>query len=213
MRILSCYLYHLLKRTLNVTFILFLSLFIHFCLFTFETSGQGAMPVTFVLFAMENMGMDSATLGALLAANVLMMVGISRPATVLSDSVKSRKSIMVPTLAASAVLTGLQPFAPSALPFALLVAASSAGSAISLPSFSPVLLDHTTEAERSRALAMRQTTQDVGTLLGASTMGVVATHVGIPEALFTVAVLQGAAAAFFAVRTPALPVDLHQKEK
>ena len=44
--------------------------------------------------------------------------------------------------------------------------------------------------------------QDVGGLLGASSMGVVAMHHGIPAAMETVAVLQGLAVLWFAARVP-----------
>ena len=46
----------------------------------------------------------------------------------------------------------------------------------------------------------------VGTLVGASSMGAMAVACGIPSAMVTVATLQGAAALFFALRVPRTPV-------
>ena len=66
---------------------------------------------------------------------------------------------MVPALMAAAALTALQPLASSPLEFSALVAASSAASAVSLPSISPLFLDTVSEAERPCALAMRQSLQ------------------------------------------------------
>ena len=168
---------------------------------------QGAMPVTIILYGIEVLGMSSSEIGGLLTATVLLMVGVSRPATRLSDSVANRKSIMVPALAATALLNGLQPLATGIWEFAALVGGASLGNAVSMPSISPLVLDATTDSERATALAMRQTAQDIGTLLGASTMGVVATQVDIATAIQTSAVLQGAAAAFFAFRVPSTSDD------
>ena len=47
----------------------------------------------------------------MLTANVALMVLLTAPATRLSDAARSRKSIMVPALAAAAVCTGLQSLA------------------------------------------------------------------------------------------------------
>ena len=54
-------------------------------------------------------------------------------------------------------------------------------------------------------LAMRQMAQDVGTLVGASSMGAMALAHGIPSAMVAVATMQGAAALFFALRVPRTP--------
>jgi len=75
-----------------------------------------------------------------------------------------------------------------------------------MPSISPLYLDHVDAEERATALAMRQMAQDVGTLVGASSMGAMAVAYGIPSAMVTVATLQGGAALFFALRVPSTPV-------
>jgi len=167
---------------------------------------QGAMPVTFVLYATEALHMSSGAVGGMLTLNVLMMVLISAPATKLSDRLVSRKSIMVPALLANAISTGLQPLAATPLAFAAIVGSGALTSAVSMPSISPLYLDHVDAEERATALAMRQMAQDVGTLVGASTMGAMAVAHGIPAAMVTVATLQGGAAVYFALRVPSTRV-------
>jgi predicted MFS family arabinose efflux permease len=167
---------------------------------------QGAMPVTFVLYATEALQMSSGAVGGVLTLNVLMMVLISAPATKLSDRLVSRKSIMVPALLLNAVSTMAQPLAATPLAFAAIVGSGALTSAVSMPSISPLYLDHVDAEERATALAMRQMAQDVGTLVGASSMGAMAVAYGIPSAMVTVATLQGAAALFFALRVPSTPV-------
>lgn len=171
---------------------------------------QGATPVTLVLYATEGLGMSSAAVGGMLTANVLLMVLVSAPATKVSDRLASRKTIMVPALLATAGFTGLQPLAADPYVFSALVGVGAVANAVSMPSISPLYLDSVSNAERPKALAMRQMSQDVGTLVGASAMGAVAAGFpliglppqGIPTAMVTVAGLQGAAAAFFAARVP-----------
>ena len=167
---------------------------------------QGAMPVTFVLYATEALQMSSGAVGGMLTLNVLMMVLISAPATQLSDRLVSRKSIMVPALLLNAASTMVQPLAATPLAFAAIVGSGALTSAVSMPSISPLYLDHVDAEERATALAMRQMAQDVGTLVGASSMGAMAVAYGIPSAMVTVATLQGAAALFFALRVPRTPV-------
>mmetsp|Transcript_16128 Transcript_16128/g.52142 ORF Transcript_16128/g.52142 Transcript_16128/m.52142 type:complete len:221 (+) Transcript_16128:123-785(+) len=167
----------------------------------------GAFPVTLVLFATENVGMDSASVGGMLTANVALMVLLTAPATRLSDAARSRKSIMVPALAAAAVCTGLQSLAATPWSYAALVGLGGSASAFSMPSISPIILDSVAEEERARALAGRQMVQDSGALLGASGMGLVASVLGIPAAMQTVAALQLASVAIFALRVPSRPAE------
>lgn len=174
---------------------------------------QGATPVTLVLYATESLGMSSAAVGGMLTVNVLLMVLVSAPATKVSDAAASRKAVMGPALLATAAFTGLQPLASEPYLFSALVGAGAVASAVSMPSISPLYLDSVSSSERPKALAMRQMSQDVGTLVGASAMGAVASGapalgldgLGIPAAMVTVAALQGAAASFFLARVPARP--------
>ena len=166
---------------------------------------QGAFPMTLVLFAVEHMHMTSSAVGGMLTANVLVMVLTTAPATKLSDRMSSRKALMVPAMAAAAVFTGLQPYAADAYQFAALVGVTGFVQAISMPSISPLILDNTSLSERATALAGRQMMQDLGTLLGASSMGLVAAQYGIPAAMQTVALLQCTAVAWFILRVPGAP--------
>ena len=109
---------------------------------------------------------------------------------------------MVPAMAMAAFFTGLQPLSADAFQFAALVGLTGFTQAISMPSISPLILDNTTLSERPTALAGRQMMQDLGTLLGASSMGLVASHFGIPAAMETVAALQVASVGWFALRVP-----------
>ena len=163
---------------------------------------QGAMPVTLVLFAVEHMHMDSASVGAMLTANVTCMVLATRPATRLSDNVSSRKSIMLPAITAAAIANGLQPFSDGPWVFAALVGAGGLAQAVALPSISPLILDSVTNEERPTALAGRQMSQDLGALIGAASMGFVGQSIGIPAAMMTVAVMQLASAGVFWMRVP-----------
>ena len=109
-------------------------------------------------------------------------------------------------IGAAAAFTGMQPFCTDATQFALMVGITGFCQAIAMPSISPLILDNTTEAERPSALAGRQIAQDLGTLLGASSMGLVASLYGIPAAMQTVALLQAASVLLFWQRVPTLPL-------
>lgn len=162
--------------------------------------GQGAMPITLVLYAAESVGMTSAAIGGMLTANVLLMVLASVPASRLSDGVADRRSVMIPALLASAAFLAAQPLAASPAQFAALVGLAGFSASMSMPSVSPLILDYTQPHERTRALAMRQMVQDGGALLGAGGAGVVASAYGIPAAIELVAGLQVGSAVFFALR-------------
>ena len=163
---------------------------------------QGAFPVTLVLFAVEHMQMSSSAVGGMLTLNVLGMVLTTTQATKLSDRMTSRKALMVPAMAAAAVFTALQPFSHDAWQFAGLLLGASLMQAVSMPSISPLILDCTTADERARALAGRQIVLDLGGLLGAGSMGLLASHHGIPVAMETVAALQALSVVWFAARVP-----------
>ena len=138
----------------------------------------------------------------MLTANVLIMVVASVPASRLSDAVADRKSVMLPGTLAAAAFTAAQPLAGTQLEFAALVGLSCLGQSLSMPSISPLILDHVSPSERARALAIRQMVQDGGTLLGAAGAGVVASAYGVPAAIEVVASLQVAAVSFCALRAP-----------
>ena len=164
--------------------------------------GQGAMPITMVLYAVETVGMSSAAIGTMLTANVLVMVLASVPASRLSDRVADRKSVMLPALLGGTAFFAAQPLASSALVYALLVGSSGFCQALAMPNTSPLILDHAEPSERARALALRQMVQDGGALLGAAGAGAVAGAYGVPTAIEMVAALQVASTIFCALRSP-----------
>ena len=163
---------------------------------------QGGFPITVVLFAVEHCGMSSAHVGLMMMANVALMVLTTGPATRLSDRLSSRKSIMVPAMSAAALFTAAQPLASDGLQFSVLVGLTGLAQAASMPSISPLVLDSVTASERASALAGRQMMQDAGTLLGATSIGALASVLGVPAAIEAVALLQGASVIFFALRVP-----------
>ena len=168
---------------------------------------QGAFPVTLVLFAVEHMRMDSASVGLMLTMNVACMVLATEPATRLSDRVASRKTVMLPAMACAAGLTALQPLATGPWAFAALVGGTGLAQAVSMPSIPPIILDSVSHEERAHALAGRQMAQDLGALIGASSMGFVAGTLGIPAAMGAVAALQFGSVGLFAMRVPARPAE------
>eukprot|EP00325_Prymnesiales_sp_UTEX-LB-985_P008298 CAMPEP_0174710070 /NCGR_PEP_ID=MMETSP1094-20130205/11812_1 /TAXON_ID=156173 /ORGANISM="Chrysochromulina brevifilum, Strain UTEX LB 985" /LENGTH=161 /DNA_ID=CAMNT_0015908811 /DNA_START=6 /DNA_END=491 /DNA_ORIENTATION=+ len=146
--------------------------------------------------------MSSAHVGLMMMANVALMVVATAPATRLSDQLESRKSIMLPAMATAVVFTALQPLASDGLQFAALVGLTGVAQAANLPSISPLVLDNVTADERATALAGRQMVQDAGTLIGATTVGLLASTLSVPAAMEVVAALQGVSVAIFAVRVP-----------
>jgi MFS family permease len=70
------------------------------------------------------------------------------------------------------------------------------GSALVMPNVSAYVIDNCLPQERAQALAMRSMANDVGMLMGASTMGFVAATLGVPAAMQITAGIQAAAAVF-----------------
>ena len=96
---------------------------------------------------------------------------------------------------------------------AMMVLATAPATRLSdrMPSLSPLILDSVSNEERAHALAGRQMAQDLGALLGASSMGFVANAFGIPTSMQVVAAMQFASAGFFALRVPRFPA-VHKRE-
>ena len=69
--------------------------------------GQGAMPITMVLYAVETVGMSSAAIGTMLTANVLVMVLASVPASRLSDRVADRILVVVCVIVIALIVAGV----------------------------------------------------------------------------------------------------------
>ena len=163
---------------------------------------MGAMPVTTVMFATDLLEMSTLAVGGMFSAHVLMMACLSPMASRASDRVVNRKAIMVPALALTAGFAALSSLCTTPAAFVGCIGGCRLAEAFSTPSNTPYLLDNTSDDERAKAMAMRSMWQDSGTLLGASTCGIIAFHCGIPASMLSAAALQGAAALFFALRAP-----------
>ena len=163
---------------------------------------QGASPVTGILYATEVLDMSTGELGAMFTVCVLGMAVVVQPATTFSDKVKNRSTMLLPGLVISAGCLAVQPACTSVAAYASLqVLRSVADAAFVMPNVSPFIIDNTTEAQRGQALAMRNMGQDVGILVGATSMGVLSQLASVPTAMYTTAAMQAVTALFFWTRT------------
>ena len=163
---------------------------------------QGAGPVTGIIFATEILGMSMGELGIMFTVAVAGMAPASLLGAKISDTLKNRSTMMLPGLLISAATLGLQPLCTSMLPYATLVVIRSvAEGGCVMSNVSPYIIDNTTEEQRAQGMAMRNMGQDVGILVGATSMGLLSQMVGVVEAMYTCATLQTIAAVFFWERT------------
>jgi len=162
---------------------------------------QGASPVTVVLYASETLGMSPAELGLMFTAQVVTMAAATPLLSKMSDGLSNRLAVLLPSvLLGSFALVG-QSACTTMNEFVGLGVVGSLGSAGIMTNMSAFVMDHTKTEERAQALAMRSMSSDLGVLVGACSMGVVSTYMGIPFAMQTAACVQGAAAVFCALRT------------
>lgn len=164
---------------------------------------QGAAPVSTVLFASEILGMSPATIGLMFTAQVIGMGICVQPATRLSDNLAKqdkRLQVMLPGMAIGAVALAMQSFCGTVETFVACGVLASMGNAFVMPNVSAFIMDNTSPDERAQALAMQRMSQDVGLLIGASCMGLAATHIGVPFAMQATATLQVCATVFCGVR-------------
>lgn len=166
---------------------------------------QGAGPVTTILFATETLGMSPGELGIMFCVQILAMSVMIQPATALSDRYRGttcRSVLILPGLVASAVILAVQPFSTTMWEFAGLGALRAVSEAMCvMPNVTPFIMDATTQEQRAQALAIRNMSQDVGILLGATSLGALSQFTTVPTAMFTAAGLQAVAAIFFFNRT------------
>ena len=166
---------------------------------------QGAGPVTTILFATETLGMSPGELGIMFCVQILAMSVMIQPATALSDRYRGttcRSVLILPGLAVSAIILAIQPFSTTMWEFAGLGALRAIADAMCvMPNVTPFIMDATTQEQRAQALAIRNMSQDVGILLGATSLGALSQFTTVPTAMFTAAGLQAVAAIFFFNRT------------
>lgn len=172
---------------------------------------NGAAPVSVVLFASEILNMSPSMIGLMFTAQVLAMGVCIQPATKLSDKVAAMKSssrlrVMMPGMLTSAFALSLQSQCWTPEMFIGAGVLASMGNAFVMPNVSAYIMDNTKQDERAQALAMQRMAQDVGLLMGASSMGLVASTYGVATAMVTTATLQATAAIFCAVRSGAYSV-------
>jgi|TARA_B110000208_G_scaffold35233_1_gene46571 MFS family permease len=130
---------------------------------------------------------------------VLAMALVVKPVTMLSDRLGDRRMLLLPGLYGSALALSMQPMCETVIPYAALAVCGSLAGALTMPNVTPFILDHVRAEERADALAMRNVGQDGGTLVGAATMGLVASLAGVPVAMGATAALQAGAATLFLV--------------
>lgn len=129
---------------------------------------------------------------------VLAMAVVVKPATAFSDKLRNRSRMILPGLVISAGCLAVQPMCGAVGTYvALQITRSVADAACVMPNVSPFIIDNTSAEQRAHALAMRNMGQDVGILLGATSMGVLSQVAGVPAAMYTTALLQTVAAFFF----------------
>lgn len=153
--------------------------------------GNGATPVTTILMAAEILGMGPGMIGTFFAVHTCS-VGLAAPlVTKLSDKTPNRMRLIAPGLGVVSLAVYAQSMCTTLEPFMLLSVVGGIGFAAVTPNVTPYIIDHTIRSERAQALAMRSMAQDIGTLMGACTMGIVSTTFGAPFAMKVVAMCQG----------------------
>ena len=70
-----------------------------------------------------------------------------------------------------------------------------------MPNVTPFIMDNTTMKQRAQALAIRNMSQDVGILLGATSLGALAQITKVPAAMMATAGLQAVVSVFLFNRT------------
>lgn len=166
---------------------------------------QGAGPVTTILFATETLNMSPGELGIMFCFQILAMSVMIQPATALSDRYRNttcRSVLILPGLVVSAAILAVQPFSTTMWEFAGLGALRAICDAMFvMPNVTPFIMDTTTQEQRAQALAIRNMSQDVGILVGATSLGALSQFSSVPTAMFTAAGLQAVATLFFYNRT------------
>lgn len=173
-----------------------------YTLIAFQGFTQGALPVTAVVYAYNDLGMSPLHLGAVCTSCVLAVVLTLQPISALSDRLERRRHlVIIPGSAGAALSLLLQPFHSSQELFAVLALTGTLSLSVVLSNITPVILDYVHSSERAQALALRSMIQDVGAFTGAALMGITATYTGVSAAMIATAGLQGTATLFFALRT------------
>merc|ERR1719242_112641 len=109
---------------------------------------------------------------------------VSKPMARLSDTMKGeRHRIMIPAFLANGACGLLIPNFPDIYHYVPLMMFSSAMLGCIFPNITAYILDIVKPEERTKALALRNTFQDLGIILGSTSIGYISMHVGIPSAM------------------------------
>ena len=168
-----------------------------------QGSRDGAVPVTSMLFMYDQLAMSPKMVGMYMMAVVGTMLVFMKPAAALSDKYAShRPLIMAPAFCLPAVALAGQSLCTTVEPYFALGAITGGVVALQHSTTSPFIIDHAGGPDnRAQALALHTMSTDIGRVLGATTMGVIAGSAGIPIAMQATAGVGVAASAFFVVQT------------
>ena len=148
-----------------------------FTAFFFWSFGTGGLWVVRPLFAYETGG--TFLLVALVSAiSVMPRMVVGPLAGVLADRYGRRRFLVIASLLHIVALTG-QFFSDSYLPFLLLEVLGGTGIAFYMTSSNVLMADATRTSSRGRAVAIRQISTRVGTLLGPFVAGWIALVLGL----------------------------------
>lgn len=100
--------------------------------------------------------------------------------TKIADHAQSRKQVMVPGMLGAAVMSGFQPYCDTSSQFLCVGLVGALANALVMPNIAAFIMDNSAQDDRAQALALRLMAQDVGMLVGASSMGVLAHMTDVP---------------------------------
>jgi len=147
---------------------------------------QGSNSVAGMLFCIDTLKMSPGAMGYLMTANVCAMGTMVPMVTKYSDKLKGeRHRIIIPALFMQGVFIAAQSMCTSIPPFVAMAVASSICVGAIIPNVNAFILDFAIPSERAGALALRNTAQDLGLILGGGCMGFYAQFFGVPTAMVT----------------------------
>ena len=143
---------------------------------------HGSFPVS-IVFMNETLGMSPSHVGGYFATCVISMAITTPLFSKLADRAASRKHVMAPGMAAAALAAAAQPFCTTASQFIAVGVCGAVSNAAVMPNLAAFIMDNSPEEERAQALALRLVANDLGMVVGASTMGLLAFQTDVPTAV------------------------------
>jgi len=152
----------------------------------FMSWAQGSHTVAGMLYCIDTLEMTPGGLGFMMTANVIAMGLMVPTVTKLSDRLKGeRHRIMIPALLLQGIFVCGQPLCATIPSFFAMSVASFLCVGAIIPNINPFILDCVIPSERAGALALRNTVQDLGLIVGGGAMGFFAQAFGVPMAMTT----------------------------